>query len=127
MPRAATSPARSSKSSPAADERAAPELELLGVVAEEPEVAGTRAGGDAGADRLEHAGGALAHQLVEVRRGRFLELGAVVGVGVAAQPVHHDEEDLGVGRLDQRREVHDQTLLVGGRPTTLEDVDTARA
>ena len=36
----------------------------------------------------------------------LLELGAVVGVGVAAQPVHHDEEDLGVGRLDQRREVH---------------------
>ena len=89
-------------------QRAASELELLGVVAEEPEVTGSRAGGDAGPDRLEHAGGALAHELVEVRGGRFLELGAVVGVGVAAQPVHHDEQDLGVGRLDQRRQVHDQ-------------------
>ena len=46
-------------------------------------------------------------ELVEVRGGRLLELGAVLGVGVAAQPVHHDEEDLGVGGLDQRREVHD--------------------
>ena len=91
-------------------QRAAPELELLGVVAEEPEVTGSRAGRDAGPDRLEHAGGAFAHELVEVRGGRFLELGAVVGVGVAAQPVHHDEQDLGVGRLDQRREVHAITV-----------------
>ena len=59
-----------------------------------------------GTDGLEHPGGALAHELVEVRRGGFLELGAVFGVGVAAQPVHHDEQDLGVGGLDQRREVH---------------------
>ena len=96
-------------------ERAAPELELLGVVAEQAEVPGTRAGRDARTDRLEHPRGALAHELVEVRGGRFLELGAVVGVGVAAQAVHHDEEDLGVGGLDQRREVHAATLLCVAR------------
>ena len=56
-------------------------------------------------------GGALAHELVEVRGVRLLELGAVIGVGVPAQPVHHDEEDLGVGGLDQRREVHGPTLV----------------
>ena len=88
-------------------ERAAPELELLGVVAEQAEVAGARAGGDAGADRFDHARGALAHELVEVRGVRLFELGAVVGVGVPAQTVHHDEQDLRVGGLDQRREVHD--------------------
>ena len=41
-----------------------------------------------------------------LRRDRFLELGAVVGVGVPAEAVHHHEEDLRVGGLDQRREVH---------------------
>ena len=87
-------------------ERAAPELELLGVVAEQAQVSGTRAWRDAGTDRLEHPRSAFADELVEVRRGRFFELGAVVGVGVATQTVHHDEEDLGVGGLDQRREVH---------------------
>ena len=64
LPRAATSPGRSSKSRPAALERAPPELELLGVVAEQAEVAGARAGGDAGADRFDQAGDAV------VRRAR---------------------------------------------------------
>ena len=91
-------------------ERAAAELELLGVVAEQPEVTGSRAGRDAGTDRLDEPGGALADELVEVRGGRFLELGAVLGVGVAAEAVHHDEQDLGVGGLDQRRQVHAITV-----------------
>ena len=92
-------------------ECAAPELELLGVVAEQPEMTGSRAGRDPGADRLDQAGGALADELVEIRGGGLFELGAVLGVGVAAQTVHHHEQDLGVGRLDQRREVHALTLV----------------
>ena len=85
---------------------AAAQLEALGVVAEEAEVTGPRAGRDAGTDRLHEPGRPFGGELIEVRRRRFLELGAVLAVGVAAEPVHHDEQDLGVRGLDQRRDVH---------------------
>ena len=67
---------------------------------------GPRAGRDAGTDRLHEAGRPFGGELVEVRRGRFLELGAVLAIGVAAEPVHDDEQDLGVSSLDQLRDVH---------------------
>ncbi len=70
---------------PGRRQRAAPEFELLGVVSEEPEVTGTGTGGDAGADGLRQPGRALAHEGVEVWRVCLLELGAVIGVGVATR------------------------------------------
>jgi hypothetical protein len=69
-----------------------------------------RAGGDAGSDRLDEAGHALGREPVEVRRVGLLELGAVLAVGVAAEPVHDDEQDLRVRGLDQRRDVHAVTV-----------------
>ena len=87
-------------------ERAAAELELLRVVAEEAEVARSRARRDAGADRLAEARDPLGREPVEVRRDGLLELGAVFGIGVATETVHHDEQDLGVGRLDQIGQIH---------------------
>ena len=87
-------------------QRTASELELLGVVAEQAEVPGARPGRDAGADRLDEAGAAVGGEPVEVGGDGFLELGAVFGVGVTAEAVHHDEEDLGVGGLDQFGQVH---------------------
>ena len=69
-------------------------------------MARARARGDPGADGVDEPGDALACELVEVRRGGLLELGAVLRIGVAAEPVHHDEQDLRVGRLDEGREVH---------------------
>jgi hypothetical protein len=95
---------------PGRAQRAAAQLEAFGVVAEEPEVTGPRAGCDAGTDRLHEAGRPFGGELVEVRRGRFLELGAVLAIGVAAEPVHDDEQDLGVSSLDQLRDVHVVTV-----------------
>ena len=87
-------------------QRAPPELETRGVVAEQPEVAGAGAGSDARSHGLDHAGDALGRKAVEVGRVGFLELRAVLGVGVSAEAVHHHEHDLGVGGLDQRVELH---------------------
>ncbi len=87
-------------------ERAAPELEPFGVVAEEAQVARTGSGRDPRADGLAEAGAAFRREPIEVGRDGFLELGAVLGVGVAAEPVHHHEQDLGVGGLDQIGRVH---------------------
>ena len=87
-------------------QRAATELELLGVVAEQAEVAGARPGRDARPDGLEEAGAAVGGEPVEIGGDGLLELGAVLGVGVAAEAVHHDEEDLGVGGLDEVGQVH---------------------
>ena len=91
---------------PGGGEGAAPELELDGVVAEQAQVAGAGAGGDAGADGLRQPCDALGREAVEVRGDGFFELGAVLGVGVPAEAVHHHEEDGGVGRLDQLGQVH---------------------
>ena len=77
---------------------------------------GPRTGGDAGSDRLDETADAVARQRVEVRRDGLLELGAVLGVGVAAEAVHHDEQDLRVGRLHQRRQVHAKTVLRAPNP-----------
>ena len=69
-------------------------------------MAGARPGRDAGPDGLDEAGAAVGGEPVEVGGDGLLELGAVLGVGVAAEAVHHDEEDLGVGGLDQFGQVH---------------------
>ncbi len=95
---------------PGRAQRAAAQLEALGVVAEEPEMAGPRTRRDAGPDRLHEPGRPFGGEPVEVRRGRLLELGAVLAVGVAAEAVHDDEQDLGVRGLDQRRDVHAITV-----------------
>jgi hypothetical protein len=73
-------------------------------------VSRSRAGCDTGTDRLHEPGRPFGSELIEVRRVRFLELGAVVAVGVAAEAVHDDEQDPGVRGLDQRRDVHAITV-----------------
>ena len=73
-------------------------------------MSGSRAGRDAGTDRLHEPGRPFGSELIEVRRGRFLELGAMLAVGIAAEAVHDDEQDLGVRGLDQRRDVHAITV-----------------
>jgi hypothetical protein len=82
------------------------ELEVLGVVAEQPQVARPRAGRDPRADRLDQPGDAFGRQPVEVRRRRLLELGGVLAIGVPAKAVHDDQQDLRVRRLDEGGQVH---------------------
>ena len=68
-------------------------------------MAGAGAGRDARPHGLDQADGALGGERVEVGRRRVFELGPAVGVGVATEAVQHDQDDPGVGRLGQGREV----------------------
>ena len=80
------------------------------VVAEEREVAGPAAGRDAVADRQREAARAVAGDVVEVRRPGGFELGAAgLRVRQAAEAVHDEQHDLGVGllgKLADEVEVH---------------------
>jgi hypothetical protein len=73
---------------------AAADLVFQGVVAEQAEVAGPRAGGDAPGDRVVEPQRALAGQPVEVGGVGLGELRAPLGGPVAAEAVHHQQEGL---------------------------------
>src|SRR5262249_58798993 len=95
---------------PGRAERTASELEALGVVAEQTEVPGAGPGRDAGADRFDETGDRFGREPVEIRRRGLLEFGAVLGVGIAAEAVHDDQQDLRVRGLDQSPDVHSLTV-----------------
>ncbi len=72
----------------------ATELVLLWVVAEQGEVAGAGPDGHPGHQRIQQPHRALRRQPVEVRRARLLQLGVELAVGVAAEAVEHEQQDL---------------------------------
>ena len=76
-------------------ERSPPELVDEGVVAEDRQMAGAAAGGDAGSDDRVEAARPLAGQAVHVGRPCGVQLGSALVGADAAEAVDEDEDDLG--------------------------------
>ena len=87
-------------------QRPASQHEPEGVVAEQGEMPGTGARGDPGADGLEQPRDPSRGEVVEVRRRRVLELGALALVGHAAQSIDDDEEDPRTGAGGELGKLH---------------------
>ena len=84
------------------------------IVAEQRQVPGRRAGGDAVVDRHMQAAFGAGGEGVEVGRARRFQLGRAAGrARQPAEPVHHQQQDAPVvGRLELRERVARGTVIV---------------
>ena len=87
-------------------ERSSAQQEPDGVVAEQREMSGAGARRDPGPDRFEEPRHPFRRELIEVRRRRVLELGALALVRHPAQTVDDDEEDARTGPAGELGKLH---------------------